>query len=143
MLRMQGQWRTIPLLRYRCSAWQSFVFCPELGIATVRDYSLQQVIWQSPAWQVFVEQMFSGVRLILSLDGIGLDVEAKLDQAWETLTLVFNGVEKTIRMDGVRHVSVYQNPGPLRRLEQLEASDSAPFWAVRTSAQAIPCSQRA
>ena len=34
--------------------------------------------------EVFVEQMFSGVRLILSLDGIGLDVEAKLDQAWAT-----------------------------------------------------------
>jgi len=83
-----------------------------------------------PTMQVFVEQMNSGVRLILSLDGIGLDVDAKLDQSWETLTLVFNGVEKTIRLGGVQHVSVHKNPGPYRRLEQLEAS-SDPFWAVR------------
>ncbi|CAE7710635.1 unnamed protein product, partial [Symbiodinium pilosum] len=89
-----------------------------------------------PTMQVFVEQMFSGVRLILSLDGIGLDVEAKLDQAWEILTLVFNGVEKTILLGGIRHVSVYKNSGPLRRLEQLDSSgDPTPFWAVRLELQ--------
>ena len=78
--------------------------------------------------------MKNGVRLILSLDGIGLDVDAKLDQSWETLTLVFNGVEKTIRLGGVQHVSVHKNPEPYRRLEQLEAS-SDPCWAVRALAQ--------
>ena len=82
--------------------------------------------------------MASGVRLVLSLDGVGLDVDAKLDRAWETLTLLFNGVEKTILLGSIRQVSVYKNPGPFRRLEQLEAShDFEPCWAVRALASQL------
>mmetsp|Transcript_19045 Transcript_19045/g.35721 ORF Transcript_19045/g.35721 Transcript_19045/m.35721 type:complete len:254 (+) Transcript_19045:30-791(+) len=84
-----------------------------------------------PTMQVFVEQLMSGVRVVLSLDGIGLDVDAKLDQSCEILTLVFNGVDKAIPLVNVRNVSVRKSSA-IRQLAQLEEipPDSEPSWRV-------------
>lgn len=70
--------------------------------------------------QAFVEQLLRGLRLTLNMDGVGLDVHAKLDQKCTCLELTFSNVLKRISLKSIRSVLPAVSTDAVRSLEDLE-----------------------
>eukprot|EP00435_Cladocopium_sp_Y103_P019867 s1831_g4.t2 len=80
--------------------------------------------------QAFVEQLLGGLRLTLSMDGVGLDVHAKLNKKCTCLELTFSNVLKRIFLKSIRSVVPVISTDAVRCLESLERPGKA-AWATK------------